>query len=176
MDSNIRQASQLIEDAVRGMTEEQLAWHQEGKWSTANILEHLSRAFHGTAKGLTRTLETGKPDCRAMTLKDRVQVLVVTGIGYFPRGRKSPQGVMPKGISAEEALNSIRKGLLDMDAVLAHCEEKFGASIKLLNHPVLGPLNLRQWRKFHYVHTRHHMKQVRALRAMQAGKSSRSAE
>jgi hypothetical protein len=30
---------------------------------------------------------------------------------------------------------------------------------------ILGPLTIRQWRKFHLIHGRHHIKQIRAIRA-----------
>jgi len=51
-----------------------------------------------------------------------------------------------------------------MDDMIARCEEKFGSSSKLLDHPILGPLTGAEWRKFHLVHGRHHVKQIRRLR------------
>ena len=49
MNSYLQQARELIEIATKGMSHDELAWHPaEGKWSTANILEHLMLAFwHG---------------------------------------------------------------------------------------------------------------------------------
>jgi hypothetical protein len=32
---------------------------------------------------------------------------------------------------------------------------------------VLGPLSMQQWRKFHLIHGRHHLKQIARIRAEQ---------
>jgi hypothetical protein len=59
-------------------------------------------------------------------------------------------------------LRNIAVHIADMDRVLAECARRFGAG-KLANHFILGPLSAHQWRKFHWVHTRHHMKQITRL-------------
>ena len=168
MDSRLQSALALIDEATNGMNDEQLSWHPEGKWSSANVLEHLSIAFSGTAKGMSRILAAGKPDCRASTPKDVLQVLLVVKLGYFPEGRKAPAGVVPKGISTQEAMRGIREKLKAVDVAITQCEQTFG-NVKILTHPILGPLTACEWRKFHFIHTRHHMKQVRRLRMMAAG-------
>jgi len=48
--------------------------------------------------------------------------------------------------------------------VLAECERRFGKRSKLANHFILGPLTAQEWRRFHWVHTRHHMKQIARLK------------
>ena len=165
MNSYLQQARELIEIATKGMSHDELAWHPaEGKWSTANILEHLMLAFSGTAKGLSRVLQAGAPQVRQQTWKDRGRVAVVVNAGYFPPGRPAPKGVVPQGIGPDEAMRGIRSQLEAMEKVMQECERRLGSSGKVLDHPVLGPLNLRQWAKFHFVHTRHHMRQVQTLR------------
>lgn len=166
MDPCLENALALINQATDGMTDEQLAWHPEGKWSSANVLEHLSRAFSGTVKGISRMLAVGKPDVRPSTFKDTLLVLTIVKLGYFPPGRKSPDMVVPKGISPQEAMRGIRENLVAVDAAITQCEERFGGRVKVLTHPVLGPLTAREWRRFHFIHTRHHMKQIRRLRMM----------
>jgi hypothetical protein len=54
--------------------------------------------------------------------------------------------------------------IVEMDAIIAQCEARFGRSSRLLDHPILGPLTAMQWRKFHFVHGRHHVKQLLRLR------------
>jgi hypothetical protein len=51
-----------------------------------------------------------------------------------------------------------------MDRILTECEAKFGKHAKVLDHPILGPFSIAQWRKFHLVHGLHHVKQIRRLR------------
>jgi hypothetical protein len=171
----IEKALQEIDSATNGMTDEQLAWHPEAKWSTGDILEHLSRAFAGTIAGAQKALEKNSPRKREPTLRERLRVLLVVEFGHMPRGRKSPEVAIPRGIPPRVAFNSIRENLMAMDLPLAACEKQFGSSTKLLAHPILGPMTARQWRKLHWVHTRHHMRQVRALREQMQAASARSA-
>lgn len=175
MDSRLQKALTLIDQATDGMTDEQLSWHPEAKWSSANILEHLARAFSGTVKGAERTMQAGKLDCRSCTPKERLFILAVVHMGFFPPGRKSPPMVEPRGIPPQQALRDIRANLAAVDSVLAKCEQQFGTA-KILVHPVLGPLTAREWRKFHFVHTRHHMKQIRTLRSRAGLERARAAQ
>src|SRR3954466_14973717 len=173
MHSHLLKTREAIDQATDGITLEQLSWHPDGKWCTAEILEHLALAFGGTAKFLSKVAAEGKSVASKMTLKQRVGIAVVTGGEFIPRGRKAPQGVVPKGMAADQALPTIRKNLSDMDEAISACEAKLGRKIKIADHPVLGPLTVSQWRKFHKVHTRHHMKQVVALRAQMANSQSK---
>lgn len=155
-----------IDRATHGMTDEQLAWHPPEKWSTGDILEHLALAFSGTIQGMQIALQKNSARKREPTLKERLRALVVVELGRFPRGRKSPEMVKPRGMPPREALNSIRRNLIAMDELLTACEERFGARTKLSAHPIFGPITARQWRRFHTIHTRHHMRQVHALREL----------
>jgi hypothetical protein len=175
MDPLLQRALDAIDHATAGITDEQLAWRpQAGKWCTSEILEHLSMAFSGTAKGLSRTLVAGGPNSRRPTLKERLQIAVVVELGMFPPGRKAPEMVVPRGIAPRQALAEIRANLIAMEKVIAQCDEQFGRRVEILTHPILGPLRVQQWRKFHFVHTRHHMKQILARREI-SGKSAAGA-
>jgi hypothetical protein len=116
-------------------------------------------------KGFERCLQDGRPLARAVTLKERVATFVVTSVGYFPEGRKAPERTVPRGMAPEEVVNAIGEKLRTMDELITQCETRFGRSTRILDHPVLGPLTPRQWRKFHLVHAQHHMKQILRLRA-----------
>jgi uncharacterized protein DUF1569 len=164
MSPELARALQDLENATGDMSDHELAWRPEGKWSTGDILEHLSLAFSGTIKGAQIALEKNSPRKREPTLRERLRVLVVVGLGHFPRGRKSPEVVKPHGVPPREAFHSIRQNLIAMDGLLTACEERFGSKTRLSAHPVLGPITARQWRRFHCIHTGHHMRQVRALR------------
>ncbi|MEO6119187.1 MAG: DUF1569 domain-containing protein [Terriglobales bacterium] len=157
-----------IDSATAGMDESQLLYHPEGKWSAAEILEHLSLAFEHTVKGMNRCLEAGKNMGDEPTMKQRLFHLIVLDLKHFPQGRQAPPMVVPKGeMGGLEAVEKIRTNIIAMDEKLSECRKKLGTIGKLANHPVLGPLSNQQWCEFHYVHTKHHMKQVRTLRGQQ---------
>jgi hypothetical protein len=160
----VRRVVERIDASVVGMTEAQMTWHPEGKWSTAEIIEHLSLAFLVTVKAGRFVLRQGSPQIRGSTFLERVMVTLAIDLGYFFMRLKAPRMVAPRGMAPEEARKAMLQSLTDMDEVLRQCEEKFGAGRPFLPHPFLGPLTVAQWRKFHVVHTRHHMKQVKVLR------------
>jgi hypothetical protein len=164
MDAYLQRLQEAIASATRGMSAEDLRRYPEGKWSTAEVLEHLYLSYTGTAKGFERCLQAGKPLARAPMLKDRMRTFVVTGLGHLPEGRKAPERTQPRGMPADEVVREIASRILAMDELITQCEARFGKRNRVLDHPVLGPLTARQWRKFHWVHGRHHLKQIQKLR------------
>jgi hypothetical protein len=169
MDLYLERLQQAIASATDGITSDELTRHPEGQpegtWSVAEVLEHLYLTYSGTTKAFERCLKAGKPLASAITLKQRVGIILVTGLGYFPKGRKSPERVIPKGMPADKLMAEIGPQIAAMDKLIAQCETRYGARNKVLDHPVLGPLTARQWRKFHWLHGRHHMKQISRLRS-----------
>ena len=168
MDSYLEQLQQAIAAATHGASSEELARHPEGSpndsWCMAEVLEHLYLTYTGTVKGLERCLQAGKPLATPINLKQRAQISLVIGLNYFPRGRKSPERARPKGMSPDKVMAEIGPQIVSMGALLAECESCFGAATRVMDHPILGPLTARQWRKFHWVHGRHHVKQILKLR------------
>ena len=146
------------------MSVEHLSRHPDGRWCAAEILEHLYLTYRGTVKGAERCLQEGKPLARTPTLQDRVRAAVVVGLGYMPEGRKAPERSTPRGMPAEEVVKAVGPEIAAMDDAIAKCEARFGRGTPILDHPILGPLTARQWRKFHWVHGRHHVKQIWKLR------------
>jgi hypothetical protein len=164
MDSGLVTLKQIIESVVEGMSAEQLSWHPPGKWCAAEVLEHLYLTYTGTIKGFERVIEAGKPMATRRSLKQGWGTLIVVGLGHLPTGRKAPRTTEPRGLQPEKVRNEIGNKIVAMDAIIAECEARFGRSNRLLDHPVLGPLTGAQWRKFHLVHGRHHVKQLHKLR------------
>jgi len=156
---------QLIDDRIVQITsvldDSHLLQRPSGKWCAAEIFEHLSLSYSGTAKGAGRVLAAGKPTATKPTAKQRLLRSVVIGLGFMPGGRQAPNGVVPTGkLGGVESVSKIRADLRQMDELLSKCEQRFGSAVALMDHPIFGPLNLTQWRKFHLVHGLHHLKQV----------------
>ena len=166
MDSRLETLRANLESAVQGMSSEQLSWHLPGKWSASEVLEHLYLTYTGTIKGFERVITKGKPLATRASIAHRVLTFVVVGLGHLPAGRKTPEVARPRGLPTEQVRNEIGATLVAMDAVIAHCEARFGRHVKLLDHPILGPLSATQWRTLHVVHGRHHQKQLLRLREL----------
>ena len=139
--------------------------HDPSKWSIVEIIEHLSRAYSGTAKGFERCLEKGAPLATGTTFKQRVQQFALINLGFFPEGRQAPKHIIPTGeLDLSAVLDASRRNLAWLDEAAQKTGRVLGSG-KMLDHPILGALTVDQWLKFHEVHTRHHAKQIAARRA-----------
>jgi hypothetical protein len=164
MDSRLEKLKENLESAVEGMSSDQLSWHLPGKWCAAEVLEHLYLTYTATIQGFDRVMTKGKPLASRAPMAKRALTFVVVGLGYMPAGRKAPAMVQPKGLPVGKVRNEIGEKIAAMDVIMAQCEARFGPRVKLLDHPILGPLSATQARKLHLVHGRHHLKQLLRLR------------
>jgi hypothetical protein len=175
----LERAQQAIDRAIQGMSHDQMSHGQigddqfaqnavgtqPGRWTAAQILEHLSLTYASTGRLLERCLQTGKPSATAPTFSKRMAVALVLGLGHLPSG-EAPSFTRPKDIPPDSVLDTARQNLAAMDQIIARCEARFGTRLKIADHPILGPLTLPQWRRFHWIHTRHHARQIRRLRML----------
>lgn len=163
MDSLLKELKQSLESAMEGMSSEQMSWHPAEKWCAAQVLEHLYLTYTRTIKGFERVLAAGKPIAGRATVKQSLRTLVVLLFNHLPNGRKAPKQTVPRGIDPETVRGEVVQKLEVMDGIVAQCEARFGHG-RVLDHPILGPLTAAQWRKFHWIHGHHHIKQILKLR------------
>lgn len=160
MDSSLERLRREIKGAI------EIAQNSHGtslpadKWTTGQILEHLFLTYRHTNRALAKCLESGAPLATSSTIKQRLGTMLVVNFGYFPEGRKSPERAVPKGMPPEEVQATILDEIQKMESGLNDCERRFGRGTKIIDHPILGALTARQWRKFHWVHGRHHTRQI----------------
>jgi hypothetical protein len=177
MSEYIARLQEAIASSIRGMSREEMLRAPQGKWSTAEILEHLYLSYTGTVKGCERNLAADTLSLPPQTLAQRLGTLVIVTFGYFPRtGIKAPALVVPKGTPVEQVVPAISVQIEKMQQLITACESRYGRHAKLLKHPVLGGLTAEQWRKFHWVHGWHHVRQIRELRKKYSGKGKASGE
>lgn len=174
MDPYLARLQREIASATAGLLPEEWILHAPGKWCSAEILEHLFLTYTGTTRGFGRVVDAGTPLATLSTWKQRSQAWIVVGFGYMPTGREAPSVARPRGIPSEKVLTTIGPQIAAMDEIMSTCEAKFGSRSKVLDHPILGPLSIDQWRRFHLVHGLHHVKQIRQLRREFGGDSTKS--
>jgi hypothetical protein len=152
-----------VERVTSAMSGDDWRYAPPGKWNCAQILEHLQLSYTATSVGAQAALQTGKPLGGQPKLRDKLATFYVARMGFLPTGRMAPKQSVPKNGSGAEPLRQFNDALVAMDAALANAEKRFGSVAKILDHPVLGPLNTKDWRRFHRTHARHHLKQVAKL-------------
>ena len=160
MNPHLEQCLSIVLDATKQAGEGANTRRDPAKWSVAEIVEHLSRAYSGTAKGFDRCVEKGAPLASSTTFKQRVQQFALITLGMFPEGRPAPKHIIPTGeIDLAAVLDATRRNLAWLDESAVKAQRALGTG-KMLDHPIIGALTVDQWLKFHVVHTRHHAKQI----------------
>ena len=165
MNPHLESCLTIVLEATSGGGPECGVRRDPARWSVAEIVEHLTRAYSGTAKGFERCLEKGASLASPSTFAQRARQFVVIELGYFPEGREAPKQILPTGeLDLAAVLNAVRRDLARLDEAAALTRQRLGAG-KMLDHPILGAMTVDQWLKFHVVHSRHHAKQIRERRA-----------
>ncbi len=164
MSPHLEKVRSEAERLTRDFSSEDWHYSRNGQWSASCILEHLLLAFTATTKGLLRTMQAGEPFCREATWRDRAGRLYVLRLGRIPTGLKASKQVTPQLGLPGNSLRAFNDALVAMNTTLNDAERRFGKRIRILDHPNLGPLTAEEWRRFHWVHSEHHFRQIAARR------------
>ena len=164
MDSRLKKLQRVISESLADSVSENIDTPAAGKWGAAELLEHLYLSYTGTTKGFERVAAAGKSLATSATWPQRLRTFVVVGCGYMPDGAEAPSVTRPRGLPAEQVRTEIIPAIQKMDEVISRGEAAVGRHAKILDHPILGPLTVMQWRKLHLVHGKHHAEQIRRLR------------
>ena len=135
--------------------------HVPGKWSIAQIVRHLAIGMDYSAA--TFEARAAKTDMhRRATPRQALLRHLILGLGKFPKGREAPAGSVPEDRpDPEAAAAQFRIGLAKLETMIQSWPAQRQAGV-FVRHPVLGDLNLPEWVRFHYVHCRHHGRQIEA--------------
>ena len=164
MNRHLENCLAMVIDVTKGAGDECRTRRDPNRWSVVEILEHLTRAYSGTAKGFERCVEKGVSLATGATTKQRLQQVVLISFGYFPTGREAPKHILPTGeLDLRAVLDAVRRDLARLDESAARAQQALGTG-KMLDHPILGALTVGQWMKFHEIHTRHHARQIQQRR------------
>jgi len=168
----LNETRDLLAKALAGCSAGQLIQHPAGdptRWNAQEIVEHLCATWRSTTGGIEDRLQKGRPLRTRPTLAQRCRQLAVCEFGFLPKKREAPSAVRPKDapevpLTGDELIAHFSATLAAMDDVLNQIEPQ-AKNAPVLTHFLLGPLSVRQWRRFHRAHARHHAAQMeRAIR------------
>lgn len=149
---------------VQSLDEHAFHFHQDGKWSAAQQLDHLIRSVRPVVLGLSLPpfllkLIFG----RAKHASRDYDTLVKTYQEALAKGGKSPKAYEPKTSEAAgfqsyggERLMQLIAGLDGQLDTLSESE----LDILQAPHPLLGKLTLRELMYFTIYHAQHHLRSV----------------
>ena len=114
-------------DGVAGLSVEQTQMRRGvGRWSIQEIVEHLLMTYASTVEAVRARLARGSETKARATLENRFAQMVVTGFGYFPKGREAPAFVRPavggRRLSGVELGERIQEELGALDGVFEEAE------------------------------------------------------
>jgi hypothetical protein len=132
-----------------------------GKWTAAQIVEHLAIGLESTAARFRERRARAPMARRPRTASERLAGLFILGLGWFPPGRKAPPGTEPAPhVDGAAAEARFRAGVAAWEAVERDLLPFRGRDLFVKN-PSLGDLTMEEWIRFHGVHARHHARQIR---------------
>lgn len=136
-------------------------WHKapRGKWTLAQILQHL--AIGVDVVGTTLEQRADKHMCRRAKPHQTVLRHLILGLGAIPGGLKAPAVTKPEDQPDPELIAAQFRMGVEKLRELAGTWPKDLQLNRYVGHPFLGDLNLPEWVRFHYLHCRHHAKQLR---------------
>jgi hypothetical protein len=131
-----------------------------GKWSPAEIAEHLSLTYDRILAELN-----GGPPVRVKVKGFKLLLLRLTvmprflGAGYVPPGVRAPREILPVAANPDRAQSLARfeERAAEFERVMA---ERLPMGKLRVTHPFFGRLTLVQGVRFVEVHLRHHTKQL----------------
>jgi hypothetical protein len=134
------------------------------RWNARQIVEHLLLTYRLSGKVFTERLAKGRPTLAQVNRRQLIARFMVLRLGRFPGRPLAPANVTPSTIPCEMVDGSclaeqFAVELQVMDELLGRCEEQFARN-RFATHQILGPLCAEEWRRFHVVHSRHHLKQI----------------
>ncbi|MCK6460734.1 MAG: DUF1569 domain-containing protein [Planctomycetes bacterium] len=129
----------------------------EGKWSAAQVAEHVAKAYERSCEMLRGDPQPGMP----RWLRPLLRILFLTKVlrtGRFPKGAKSPEQFLPspEPLPLEASLARIEKASADF-AAEARKRAEPGLTI---DHPVFGRIRVADYVRLNQIHTRHHLRQL----------------
>lgn len=145
--------------------------HPSGRpfcWTIQQVVEHLLLSLRTSRRELEERLRKGRVSSQThRTRAEWLLQLMVLGAGYMPLGVPAPEEISPAAslpmASGRELALELERELEMMDATLDICRKRFGMD-RVGRHFLLGPLRIDQWRRYHAMHLRHHLRQVRRAR------------
>jgi hypothetical protein len=140
------------------------AWYRApaGKWSCAQIVEHLAISVEYSAVTFERRRAHDPMVRRPRRLIEKLGHAVIISLGWFPTGFTAPEGTWPAAdVTRTAAEARFRAGLAKWDELprLLLPARRYDLFVK---HPRFGDLTVEEWMRFHVVHCHHHAKQIRA--------------
>jgi hypothetical protein len=133
-----------------------------GRWNAQEIIEHLILTYAFTSYEVGKKLKRGKPSRDHRDLLKFVLRIQTIGLGYMPDGVPTINAFRPAEYTPESG-RQLAERLLEaaesMDRLLVTARHSLGIQA-CGQHPFYGQMRVDEWRRYHAIHARHHLRQL----------------
>jgi hypothetical protein len=147
----------------------------QGRWCAQQVLEHLILSYELTSRELKKQIVSGRVPRNRRNLLEFLLRMQTIGLAQMPFGIPTMRALRPLEWEPESgAMIAARflEAAESMDALLVTCRKTFGIQA-CGEHPFFGVMRVDEWRRYHAVHARHHLKQLKdAIRSARSVKSA----
>ena len=151
----------LVLDPLRGRSDAEWEQGPAGKWTPAQIVEHLALGLEWSAEKFRARRNHAAMSRRRRTPAEQIARLFIIGLRWFPPGRKAPERSVPAaGIARAAAESHFLSGLESWDQLERELLPERRTNL-FVKHPRIGDLTLEEWMQFPLIHARHHARQIR---------------
>ncbi len=157
-----------LRSSIVGMGADHTQIHEPSKWSSQQVVEHLTLTYSATCRALEVRIAKERPTQALPTMRQHCMRTLVVNLGCFPPGVKAPLAVSPQTGSAAlpglELAELFSEHLWRLDIALKQVTMQFGGGTRSASHIILGPLSPVEWRGFHVIHGLRHIAQIEAIK------------
>jgi hypothetical protein len=171
MNRNLEVLREELAKALSGLNDQQTQLRPGGdatRWSIQQITGHLRLTYMATETAMDARIAKASATKATPSLLQYAGQFTLITCGYFPRGRQAPDRVTAPTdeapVSGSVLMAQVADSIAAMSRRIDVAETIFGEKLRGVSHMVLGPLSISQWRRFHLIHGRHHIKQIWAIR------------
>jgi len=150
----------LVLGPLRGRADSEWERGPAGKWTPAQIVEHLALGLTLSAATFQSRKNHAPMKRRRRTPAEQIARLFIFGLRWFPPGRKAPERTTPPPqIDRRAAEAHFLAGIEAWDQVDRALLPERRADL-FVKHPRMGDLTVEEWMRFHVIHARHHARQI----------------
>jgi len=150
----------LVLGPLRGRADSEWERGPVGKWTPAQIVEHLALGLTLSAATFQSRKNHAPMKRRRRTPAEQIARLFIFGLRWFPPGRKAPERTTPPPqIDRRAAEAHFLAGIEAWDQVDRALLPERRADL-FVKHPRMGDLTVEEWMRFHVIHARHHARQI----------------
>lgn len=160
--TTLAELAAIVLGPLEGRSDAECERAPEGKWTPAQIVEHLAIGMTGSAERFEQRRAHAPMTRRRRRLIERIASLSILRLRWYPQGFKAPEGTRPAASVTRAAAEAHFRGGIAKWEGLQRELLPIRRHDLFVKHPRLGDLTMEEWMRFHVIHARHHAPQIKS--------------